>query len=444
MQLIDNGLHSFKKAIENLKILDEKSDTEREFVAKEIVLSLHHSIETLFKYMVQEKNELLIYDKLDDYFSSKMNLIKGKGKSNFNGSTITFMEAIQRAVVLNALEMNETDYGSFEKLNSVRNAITHHEYDLTGKEINYLITQVVTVVIPIFKKLIPNFSVFARSHDLNLIGSIQVKELHVWKFIRFFTLFNKFKEANNKFETIIQTPGEFDKKKEKIKKKSFITYHKCPCCQKPFFVKDNVVVDDMEEKGYTGTCMICEISLDKDDSYFIYLNSDDYHSFYKDYQKRGYVIVKDLLDDGELKNRITDQDLITIRQILNVPNCRTLLIRLTNNYLHYKLDNILEQYVDKIVYKYDSAFLDNALYTGKITDSRDIEELSDDDLNLLKKIFENFGALELTEPFYKDALSFEYSFYLNITHPNPHQDNEDEEIDVQLYLTLTDLSFFDE
>jgi len=135
MNLIDNGLHSFKKAIENLKTLDTLHNIEREYIAKEIVLSLHHSTETLFKYMVGQQNELLIYEDLKEYFTVQMNIIKNKGKQNFKGNTITFMEAIQRAIVLNHLKLSESEYASFEHLNSVRNAITHHEYDLTGKQI---------------------------------------------------------------------------------------------------------------------------------------------------------------------------------------------------------------------------------------------------------------------------------------------------------------------
>lgn len=221
MNLIDNGLHSFKKAIENLKTLDSLHDIEREYVAKEIVLSLHHSTETLFKYMIGQQNDLLIYDDLKEYFTVQMNIIKNKGKQDFKGNTITFMEAIQRAVVLNNLKLSESEYGSFEHLNSVRNAITHHEYDLTGKQINYLITQVVTVVFPIYKELIPHFSSFIRENNLNLIGSTQVKELHIWKFIRFFTLYKKFVEGKARFKSIL-TSGDFQSKQQQIKKKHIL------------------------------------------------------------------------------------------------------------------------------------------------------------------------------------------------------------------------------
>ncbi|MED3550306.1 hypothetical protein [Cytobacillus praedii] len=443
MKLIDNGLHSFKKAILNLKTLDDINGTERELVAKDIVLSLHHSIETLFKEMVQNKNELLIYSDLSDYFTVKMNLIKNKGKKEFSGNTITFMEAIQRAVVLNNLVMSETEYGSFERLNSVRNAITHHEYDLSGKLINYLITQVITVVFPIYKELIPNFSQYVKDNDLNLIGSIQVKEFHVWKFIRFFTLYNKFVEGKANIDKILKTTGEFKKRQEKIKKEAYITYHKCPCCEKSFFVKENLVWDNSEEKGYTGECLMCEISLDKEDSYFLYLTSADYNSFSSEFSK-GYSIVRELLDDTDLKAKITLQELNDIKTIYAQTKSAELLQKFTNNYLMYKIYDTLQHYAGDIASEYDSEDLDYALFTSKMNDSRDIEELTSEDVDLLKKVIENFKALELTEEFYNEAIEHKYFYSESRLHPNPHQDNEEEEIEIELTLTLFDLSFLEE
>lgn len=442
MKLIDNGLHSFKKGIQNLKILDGINGVERELIAKDIVLSLHHSIETLFKYMIHNKNELLIYSDLSEYFTVNMNLIKKRGRKGFSGNTITFMEAIQRAVVLNSLKMNETEYGSFERLNSVRNAITHHEYDLSGKQINYLITQIITVVFPIYKKLIPNFSQYVRDNDLNIIGSIQVKEFHVWKFIRFFTLYNKFIEGKVNIDRILKTAGEFNKRQEKIKKEAFITYHKCPCCEKTFFVKENVFWDNSEEKGYTGECLMCEISLDKEDSYFLYLTSENYNSFSSEF-KIGYSIVRELLDDTDLKTKITQQELNDIKTIYGHSESVKLLERFTNNYLMYELDEILQSYAQKITDTYDSAELDKAIFSGTMTDSRDVEELSDKDQDIIKNLIENFEAIQLTDKFYNKALEREYSYTISRYHPNPHQDNEDVEIEIDISLILSDMSFLD-
>ncbi|WGX76512.1 hypothetical protein QJS64_04975 [Paraclostridium bifermentans] len=69
MNLVDNGLHSFKKVIKSLSELDTYRNTdEYEFEIKEIIISLHHSIETLFKYIIKSESECLIYDKIEDFF----------------------------------------------------------------------------------------------------------------------------------------------------------------------------------------------------------------------------------------------------------------------------------------------------------------------------------------------------------------------------------------
>lgn len=440
MNLIDNGLHSYRKAIHNLKLLDEKSGVERELVAKDIILSLHHSIETLFKYIVQDANELLIYDNLNDYFSIKMNLMTKKGKQVFNGNTITFMEAIQRAVILKSIKISETDYGSIEHLNKVRNAITHHEYNLTGKQINYLITQVITVIFPIYKQLIPDFIKYINKHDLNLIGSTQVKEFNVWKFIRYFSLNKKFLEGKKTIERIKNNPGEFQRKEGEIKKEVYFSYHQCPCCKKNFFVKANLVLDDTGEKGYEGNCLMCDISFNKDDSYFLYLVSKDYDSFVS----MGYLIVRDLLDDGDLSTKITQQELNDIKLIYNHAENNELLESFTNEYLMNQLYSILENYVDAIISEYDNEILDSGLFGEGIEDSQEIYSISEEDQMILKNIFKNFGILELSEIYYENALNEQYYYTTYRSHPNPHYDNEDEEIVIDLTLTFCDMSFLEE
>ncbi|MGE7674452.1 hypothetical protein ACQKMV_12850 [Lysinibacillus sp. NPDC094403] len=439
MNLIDNGLHSYRKAIHNLKILDEKSGVERELIAKDIVLSLHHSIETLFKYIVQDTNKLLIYDNLNDYFSMKMNSMIKKGNKTFNGNTISFMEAVQRAIILNSLEINETDYGSIEHLNKVRNAITHHEYDLTGKQINYLITQVISVVFPIYKKLITDFTYYVNEHDLNLIGSTQVKELNVWKFIRYFSLNKKFTEGKKTIERIKNTPGEFQRKEGKIKKEVYISYHQCPCCSKNFFVKANLVLDDTGEKGYEGNCLMCEISFTKEDSYFLYLISKDYDSFLI----MGDSIVSDLLDDEDLSTKITQQELKDIKMLYTQEN-NGILEFLTNIYLKNKLYLILENYVDTTVREYDNEIMDSGLFGVGIKKSKEIDRISKEDQMILKKIFENFEILELSKEYYNYALNRDYIYNTYRSHPNPHNDNEEEEIEINLTFTFCDMSFLEE
>ncbi|MGM9986103.1 MAG: hypothetical protein ACI35O_02635 [Bacillaceae bacterium] len=446
MEILENGLHSFRKAIQNLKTVDEITGTERELVVKDIILGLHHSIETLFKYIIQENNELLVYKNLDEYFSVKVNQITKKGTQIFKGHTITFIEAIQRAVVLNNIAMDETKYGSFERINAVRNAITHHQYDLSNKQITYLITQVITVVFPIYKDLIPNFSEYVKKHDLNLIGNTQVKEFHVWKFIRYFALYKKFVDARTEIDRMKSTSGEFNTKLKSINKEPYISYHECPCCEKNFFMKDYIVWENTEEKGYAGNCLLCNISFDKEDTYFLYLLSLDYNSFNEKLNKFTYSnpFVNELLEDEKLEEKLTQEELNDIKNIIySHKESRETLARCTNTYLHYKLNDILEDYAENWVSSYDAAEMDNGLYLGKISDSFEmtIGELTEENKESLKKVMGNFKALELTKEFYNKAFDSKYPFHFNASHPDPNDDNEEKEIEIEITVTLSNQLF---
>lgn len=112
----------------------------------------------------------------------------GENSKSYQGNTITYMEAIDRAAVLNDLKISRIDYGTFDKLNKLRNSITHHEYDLTEELVKYLIAQVLTIVFPIYNDKLPNFKEYVKEHKLDLKGTSQVNDLHIWKFIRHFTL----------------------------------------------------------------------------------------------------------------------------------------------------------------------------------------------------------------------------------------------------------------
>lgn len=431
MKLVENGLHSLKKAIDNTKTLDGLEGINRELAAKETIVNLHHSIETLFKYIIREKNELLIYDNLDDFFGANINVIRKKGKTNFTPKTITFMNAVDRVVVLNKLEISAIDYGSFEHLNGVRNAITHFEYNLENDLINHLIIQVISAVFPIYKEFIPDFEKYVIENDLNIVGSIQYKEFNIWKFIRYFNLIHKFKDAETTFNGIKQD-GKFERKQNEISKEKYITYHKCPCCEKEFFVKDNLILYGTEEKSYEGRCLMCGITFDKNDSYFLYLLSEDYNTF----GYRGDFIIRDLLVENNIIENITSEELVEIKKICTNPENRDILVNATTEMLIGRIDFILSNYNEEIVYDYDSEKLDAALYEKSINNSIEIDFLKEKDIMSLKEIIFNFNTIGLSKDFYEKAFNQDYIFYAERSHPNPHNDNEDEHIEITHVLTL--------
>ena len=63
MKILDNGIDSLQKALKKLNIIEKVDKEKVEFELKDIIINLHHSIETLVKYLIREKNEYLIYDK---------------------------------------------------------------------------------------------------------------------------------------------------------------------------------------------------------------------------------------------------------------------------------------------------------------------------------------------------------------------------------------------
>ena len=56
MNVKENGLDSFRKSVSLLsRIHLEKGSENYEFLLKDAIISLHHSTETLFKYLVKDK-----------------------------------------------------------------------------------------------------------------------------------------------------------------------------------------------------------------------------------------------------------------------------------------------------------------------------------------------------------------------------------------------------
>ena len=92
-----------KKTIKKLDNLHKGFDSlEYECRLKDIIINLHHSIETMFKYMIKEKDEFLLYSNCNDIF-------KGRVLSKFNTP--------------------KKDYNKFKTLNEIRNSLTHYERD---------------------------------------------------------------------------------------------------------------------------------------------------------------------------------------------------------------------------------------------------------------------------------------------------------------------------
>ena len=129
MNLFENGKDLLKKTIKKLDNLHKGFDSlEYECRLKDIIINLHHSIETMFKYMIKEKDEFLLYSNCNDIF-------KGRVLSKFNTpkkeeiKTIQFLDAVDRVIVLCNIDIVKEDYNKFKTLNEIRNSLTHYERD---------------------------------------------------------------------------------------------------------------------------------------------------------------------------------------------------------------------------------------------------------------------------------------------------------------------------
>lgn len=81
MKLIDNGFDSFRKSMILLKDIEKTPDPDHEFLIKDIILNLHHSIETLFKYIIYNIDKDLLIDNITvrEFYNLKIEeQIKGK------------------------------------------------------------------------------------------------------------------------------------------------------------------------------------------------------------------------------------------------------------------------------------------------------------------------------------------------------------------------------
>ncbi|UKS30058.1 hypothetical protein LOZ80_14415 [Paenibacillus sp. HWE-109] len=135
--LFENGVDSFKAAFNSIKKI--KADPEYHHY-KDAILSINHANEVLFKYILKEKLELLIFSDINSYIKAKGKL-KNSGKRNVlevdnTLKTVNIIDAINRLKDLCDVEVNEAFHNSVLYLNNLRNKIMHYEIDLTEEEVS--------------------------------------------------------------------------------------------------------------------------------------------------------------------------------------------------------------------------------------------------------------------------------------------------------------------
>lgn len=167
MELIDNGMHSFKKAFKSLTELENIQSIESEYIIKDIILGLHHSLEVLFKYMLKKKDKTLIYEDLEKYYELKFNQTVGSPKiKDTSLHTVKFMEAFKRVIVCYDIKTDNITYQSINKLNEIRNDLSHNQISFNLSEISITISNILFNIIPILE-IIDEFKEYIKESGTN-------------------------------------------------------------------------------------------------------------------------------------------------------------------------------------------------------------------------------------------------------------------------------------
>ncbi|TWL39530.1 hypothetical protein P5637_07190 [Bacillus paralicheniformis] len=142
LSLLGNGIDSLKAAYNSLEDIDYLLEGVEHRV-KDAILSLNHANEILFKLLLKQRSECLVFVDIKAYMNAKEEM-RSKGKGNVfevrpSLQTIGISEAIKRLELLCDIEVCSYLKKSLDYLKRKRNQIMHYEIDLNEGEFNALI-----------------------------------------------------------------------------------------------------------------------------------------------------------------------------------------------------------------------------------------------------------------------------------------------------------------
>lgn len=199
MNRFENGFDSFKKAIKGLEIINTD-----EYALKEIIMNFHHSIEVLFKHILQSKEKYLIYKDIDNWVNNCFSGTEERKKS----TTINFDETVKRVLVLFDYAeyiIDEYTYKKFNRLTNLRNSLTHDSIELSKEEVVQIFVSLITIVTTILCNNLPEedreqFSKYVDSTEYNKILKGLIKENKKWRIVTIINILNLYKDKD--FETV--------------------------------------------------------------------------------------------------------------------------------------------------------------------------------------------------------------------------------------------------
>lgn len=144
ISLIENGLDSLKKGYGFLKNYEEvqvdpSTDITRFSLLKDAILSIQHGIEILFKYLLRENNEVLLYSDLNAKLKSAfVSRRRGEIQELFEADgvhTVTFKESLERARDICGIDVPDRLQKKLLRVESWRNSIMHSAVSLPEQEV---------------------------------------------------------------------------------------------------------------------------------------------------------------------------------------------------------------------------------------------------------------------------------------------------------------------
>ena len=149
IKMLNNGIDSIRKGftsyLKYTESVKEKSspDDEDYYTLKQAILSTHHGVEILLKFILFKQSEFLIVDELKvDYKKAYKEKTEKWLESVFQTSkaskihTITYDEALDRVKYFTSTDLNGQLESKLVELNKIRNALTHAEVSVEDSKID--------------------------------------------------------------------------------------------------------------------------------------------------------------------------------------------------------------------------------------------------------------------------------------------------------------------
>ncbi|MNW47836.1 hypothetical protein D3C74_251800 [compost metagenome] len=163
MNLLENGTDSLKSAYDKMQKLNELEEGLDHYL-KDIVFFLNHGIEILFKLILKNKGEELIFSNIKKYNIAKEEQIRTEKDNVFqvnpNLKTVSLMEAIEKCKK-NEFQISDEYENSLIYLNKMRNQFMHYEIEISDEEMLRLLIKLQLVYglsLEFFSKYINNLN----------------------------------------------------------------------------------------------------------------------------------------------------------------------------------------------------------------------------------------------------------------------------------------------